>query len=244
MIDNFKNLDRRPLYARVADSISAMIAAEGLHPGDDLPSEAELCDRAGVSRIVVRGALAHLAGAGHIKISNGRKAQVRALNPDVLLNTFSHGLATSQFSVAKVLEVRCGVETSTAALAAQNRSEEQVEDLRSFCTQMEQAVGDPKAFAELDYKFHLTIAEATGNPLYVYIVKPLRDIIKHSITAGRLVQSSEREQNRILQDHRAIQRAITQGDAIAASKAMQDHFAAATLALTGTTPQNPTGTTP
>ena len=92
MTEIFESLDRRPLYTRVADSILTLIAKEGLRPGNDLPSEAELGKRAGVSRVVVRGALAHLAGAGHIKISNGRKAQVNAINPDTLANTFNHGL--------------------------------------------------------------------------------------------------------------------------------------------------------
>ncbi|MDP2519793.1 FadR/GntR family transcriptional regulator [Shimia thalassica] len=243
MTDEFENLDRRPLYARVADSISAMIADTGLRPGDDLPSEADLCARAGVSRVVVRGALAHLAGAGHIKLSNGRKAQVIAMNPDVLENTFSHGLATSQFSVNKVLEVRRGVETSTAALAAENRSDAQVAQLLSLCELMEQAVGDPDAFAELDYRFHLCIAEATDNPLYVYIVKPLREIMKHSITVGRLAQSSEREQNRIVEDHRIIQRAIANGDARGAADAMEVHFSSASDALTRNETETTTGPT-
>lgn len=242
MTNEFEDLDRRPLYARVAESISGLIVDSDLRPGDDLPSEAELCDRAGVSRVVVRGALAHLAGAGHIQISNGRKARVMAINPDILGNTFSHGLATSQFSVSKVLEVRQGIETSTAALAAKNRTEAQVEELNSLCNQMEKAVGDPDSFAELDYKFHLTIAEATGNPLYVYIVKPLREIIKHSITVGRLAQSSDREQNRILKDHRVIQTAISQRDGQAATAAMADHFSAANLAMTQSASETSTGT--
>ncbi|MEP2717105.1 FadR/GntR family transcriptional regulator [Pseudophaeobacter sp.] len=244
MTTDLENLDRRPLYTRVADSILAMIADAGLRPGDDLPSEAALGERAGVSRVVIRGALAHLAGAGHIKISNGRKAQVNAINPDILANTFSHGLATSQFSVAKVLEVRQGIETTTAALAALNRTEEELQKLEDLCSQMEQSIGDPEAFADLDYLFHLCIAEATQNPLYVYIVKPLREIIKHSITAGRLAQPSSSEQNRILTDHRIILTEITKGDASAASEAMKDHFSAASQAVHRTEAEPPTGPTP
>ncbi|WP_278923956.1 FadR/GntR family transcriptional regulator [Pseudophaeobacter profundi] len=231
MSDDFDNLDRRPLYSRVADSILSMIAEARLRPGDRLPSEAELGARAGVSRVVIRGALAHLAGAGHIKISNGRRAQVNAINPDILAGTFSHGLATAQFSVSKVLELRQGIETATAALAATNRTAAQAETLAALCAQMEQAVRDPEAFADLDYLFHLTIAEATDNPLYVYIVTPLRRIIKESITAGRRAQPSPEAQNRILEDHRRIQEAIAKGDAAAASDAMRRHFAAANQAL-------------
>lgn len=244
MTEDFENLDRRPLYTRVADSILAMIADTDLRPGDDLPSEAALCTRAGVSRVVVRGALAHLAGAGHIKISNGRKARVNAINPDILAGTVKHGLATSQFSVSNVLEVRKGIETTMAALAAQNRTEPQITKLQDLCMRMEQAIGDPELFAELDYLFHLCIAEATGNPLYLYIVKPLREIIMQSITVGRLAQPAEGEQNRILRDHRIILDAIAQGRAEAATKAMQDHFSAASQAVQRTDAEPSTGPRP
>jgi GntR family transcriptional repressor for pyruvate dehydrogenase complex len=231
MSDDFDTLDRRPLYTRVADSILAMIADTGLRPGDDLPSEVTLCERAGVSRVVVRGALAHLAGAGHIKISNGRKARVNAINPDILAGTFSYGLATAQFTVSKVLEVRQGIETAMAALAATNRTEAQVADLQDLCARMQQAIGDPQLFAELDYLFHLCIAEATDNPLYVYIVKPLREVILQSITAGRLAQQTESEQNRIVSDHQIIADAIARGHTGAATTAMQNHFSAASQAV-------------
>lgn len=227
----FETLDRRPLYARVADSILSLIAEGGLRPGDELPSEAELCDRAGVSRVVVRGALAHLAGAGHIKIANGRKAQVTAINPDILASTFCQGLATAQFSVGKVIELRRGIEGTTAGLAAQNRTEKQVETLATLCDQMAQTQDTPEVFADLDYLFHLTIAEATDNPLYVYIVTPLRSVITQSITAGHLAQPSELAQRRILADHRAILKAIAERNPEAATKAMQAHFSAASEAL-------------
>ncbi len=232
-------LDRRPLYAQVAEGIAAMIKDAGLVPGDDLPSEAELCERAGVSRVVVRGALAQLAGAGLIKISNGRRAQVMSLDANVLTASLSQGLATAQFSVLQALEVRNGIEASTAALAAQNRGNADCARLSALCDQMQDALEDADCFAELDYRFHLAVAEATGNPLYAYIVQSLREVIKTSVSAGRSAQPTAQDQQRILTDHRRIQRAIANGDAAAATVAMQDHFAAANTALVqGAAPQD------
>ncbi len=231
MPSELDNLDRRPLYARVAEGITTMILDEGLKPGDDLPSEAALCARTGVSRVVVRGALAQLAGAGLIKLSNGRRPRVTSMNAAVLTASLSQGLATAQFSVSQALDVRNGIETSTAALAAENRSSEDIARLAQLCDQMEQAKDSAETFADLDFRFHLAIAEATGNPLYSYIVQSLREIIKTSVIAGRLAQSTSQEKRRILEDHRAIQSAIATGSAQAAAQAMQSHFNAAHTAL-------------
>ncbi len=232
-------LDRRPLYAQVAEGIAATIKDSGLVPGDDLPSEAELCERAGVSRVVVRGALAQLAGAGLIKISNGRRAQVMSLDANVLTASLNQGLATAQFSVLQALEVRNGIEASTAALAAQNRSDADCIRLSTLCDKMQEAMDTADTFAELDYRFHLAVAEATGNPLYAYIVQSLREVIKSSVSAGRLAQPTPQDQHRILADHRRIQQAIVDADAAAASSAMQDHFSAVNTALVqGAAPQD------
>lgn len=236
------SLDRRPLYAQVAQGIAAMIKDTGLMPGDDLPSEAELCERASVSRVVVRGALAQLAGAGLIKISNGRRAQVMSLDANVLTASLSQGLATAQFSVVHALEVRNAIEASTAALAAQNRSDADCARLEALCDQMQAVMDEVDRFAELDYQFHFVVAEATGNPLYTYIVQSLRDVIKSSVSAGRLAQPTLQDQHRILADHRRIQQAIANGDPAAATIAMQDHFTSANTALLQGTASQTTGT--
>ncbi len=232
MTTELDNLDRRPLYTQVAEGIATMIKSTGLTPGDSLPSEAELGALAGVSRVVVRGALAQLAGAGLIRVSNGRRAQVMSMDASVFTASLSQGLATAQFTVSKVLEVRNGIETSTAALAAENRTEADIIQLESLFTQMQQAANDSEAFAELDYQFHLAVAEATGNPLYVYIVRSLRECIKSSVTVGRMAQPSSHETDRILSDHLVIQRAIAAGSIAAATEAMQKHFDATNAALT------------
>lgn len=244
MAHDLDTLDRRPLYTQVAEGIAAMIKDKGLSPGDNLPSEAALCAQAGVSRVVVRGALAQLAGAGLIKISNGRRAQVMSLDAAVLTASLSQGLATAQFSVSQALEVRNGIEASTAALAAANRSEADVVRLHALCEQMAQAADHPEDFAELDYRFHLAVAEATGNPLYAYIVSSLREVIKTSVAAGRLAQPSPRDRARILSDHQRIQQAIAAGAAQDAAQAMRDHFSAANAALLRDTSSQDTGQTP
>jgi GntR family transcriptional regulator len=75
-------LDRdapEPLYAQVRNHLRRQILGSILAPGDVLPSELELQERFGVSRSVVRQALAELADAGLVHRQRGRGTVVAPL---------------------------------------------------------------------------------------------------------------------------------------------------------------------
>lgn len=225
------DLDRRPLHTRVAESIETYINQNKMRPGDELPSEAKLCELTGVSRVVVRSALSQLAGRGMVKISSGRRARVGSLDPEVLATLVQHGVATSQITVAKVLEVREGVEVAASRLAAMRRTEDQAEALAEICDLMEASIDRADVFVEHDFAFHQKIAESTNNPLYAYIIQPLSMSIKASIAEGRERQSGKRQLARIQKCHRAIEQAIRAQDPNAAAKAMTTHFKHASKAV-------------
>ncbi|GAA5014540.1 GntR family transcriptional regulator [Kitasatospora paranensis] len=63
----------------VYDQIAGVISAEGLTPGDEFPSESELCKLTDASRGTVRRALAQLEGAGVLEVRQGKGRFVRAL---------------------------------------------------------------------------------------------------------------------------------------------------------------------
>jgi GntR family transcriptional regulator len=72
-------LARRPLVDEVRDAITnELILSKVVEPGQRLPTEAELCDRYGVSRITVRGALRSLQQAGYINVRQGYGSTVAA----------------------------------------------------------------------------------------------------------------------------------------------------------------------
>ncbi|HJR98380.1 MAG TPA: GntR family transcriptional regulator [Actinomycetota bacterium] len=61
-----------PLYQQVQQAIGEHIAAGRLAPGQQLPSERQLCERFEISRVTARRALAALVGEGLIEASPGR----------------------------------------------------------------------------------------------------------------------------------------------------------------------------
>jgi GntR family transcriptional regulator len=64
--------DYKPLYAQLSDALTLYIRAEGLKPGDPIPSEAELIRYYGTSRMTVRLAIQRLATEGLIKKVQGK----------------------------------------------------------------------------------------------------------------------------------------------------------------------------
>ncbi|MFB3895278.1 MAG: GntR family transcriptional regulator [bacterium] len=70
--------DKHPKYIRIQEYICSLLAKEGLKPGDQLPSENELCKRLNMSRNTVRQALANLINEGLIYNEHGKGTFVAA----------------------------------------------------------------------------------------------------------------------------------------------------------------------
>lgn len=65
-----------PLYAQVRDVLRSQILGQNIAPGELLPGELELQETFGVSRSVIRQALAELADSGLIRRQHGRGSVV------------------------------------------------------------------------------------------------------------------------------------------------------------------------
>ena len=86
---------------RVEQVIAALhehIRANGLGPGDPLPSEGGIAAQLGVSRPVVREAFSSMAALKLINIGNGRRARVSALDRSVMAHVLDHAVVTDQIS--------------------------------------------------------------------------------------------------------------------------------------------------
>ncbi|HEY8582623.1 MAG TPA: GntR family transcriptional regulator, partial [Capillimicrobium sp.] len=99
----------RPLYAQLKRTLTDLIAAGTLSPGDRLPSESELCERYGVSRTTVRQALAELESDGALRREQGRGTFVAepAPNSGFLQSTsgfFEEAVAAGRTVATRVLK--------------------------------------------------------------------------------------------------------------------------------------------
>src|SRR3954470_2671282 len=91
------------LSDQVVAVIERRIRAGKIAPGARLPSERELCAEFGVSRIVVREAIARLKGDGYIETRQGAGASVPA-QPGILSYRLPAGRRIGQQDLLHIME--------------------------------------------------------------------------------------------------------------------------------------------
>ena len=220
-----RKLDRQPAAERIADQLMAVIVERKLDAGSLLPSEQQLSEMFGVSRPVIREALRHLAALSIVDLAPGRRPRVRPLTDDLLRTFFEWALSLNQASLLALHELRRGVEGESATLAAQRRSEEDVDRLRKVLEQMRASLTDEDRYTELDVEFHLEIAAAARNPLLVHLTASIRAPMERTIRRGlRLASGDSSELEVVQQDHERIVDAIATADPVRARAAMDQHF--------------------
>jgi len=115
-------------------------------------------------------------------------------------------------------EIRLAVEPRAAALAAAQRSEEDIAELRRSMARMRLEASDSVSFADADLALHVAVARASGNLFMRSIGHVIEAALRASFLLSAPVESEDRDT--VLLWHQKIVDAITSGDAGAASEAM------------------------
>lgn len=218
-------VNRNNLSDQVAAYLRNYITSHGLKLGDSLPSEMEVCEDLGVSRGIVREAFRSLAAIGVIEVTSGKRARVSRLHDDVLAQLFDHAIRTEQITPAQILEMRRVIETGAARLAAECRTAADVEALHRAIQGMQDALPQGvDRYVASDVRFHLDVARATHNPLFVFLVSSLRESLGESIRAGLEGRTHDEQLRHIQHLHTAIVEAIDRAESDRAATAMALHF--------------------
>jgi DNA-binding FadR family transcriptional regulator len=214
------------LSTLVASSISREIAEGRLKPGDQLPTEQALAQTFGVSRNVVREAIARLRSEGRIWSQQGRGAfVVDAANTTVL--TIDYDVLQHANAFRSLFELRGILEVEAASLAAKRRTESDIAAMHEALETMTAAPYGSVMWLKTDLEFHRTVAAATGNPYMVQFLTFVSERVRDSILAAGNQQRSDDMASITLGEHRRILAAIEAGNAEEAQAAMQDHLAGA-----------------
>lgn len=170
---------RQPLAVEVTAKLRQVIHS-GEWPLDQrIPSETELMQRLGVSRGTLREAIKALAHGGMLEVRRGDGTYVRATSE-------MSGAARRMYqdhTDEHVLEVRLGLDTQAARLAARNATADDVSALRALLTAREIAwnAADFEGWARADWDFHVRVAQASGNPLLLELYSSFGDIFHHDL---------------------------------------------------------------
>ncbi|MHA6691051.1 FadR/GntR family transcriptional regulator [Devosia sp. A449] len=214
---------RKPKLAElVIDTMRQRIAAGDYGTGSKLPTESQMTKIFGVSRTVVREAIAALAADGIVEARQGAgvfviaRAGLRAIDSG---NRISDAI--------NVLEVRMGIEIESAGLAAQRRTNSQDAAIHEAFHEFDRLLERDEPTGKADFYLHHAIAAATSNPFYVEVLNALgpRAIPCDVTSPWRIETVLTREYQRAVQaEHWLIVAAITEQDSEAARKAMRQHL--------------------
>ena len=224
-INELKKITRAPrLSEEVALALEGRITRGELTPGDQLPTEKVLAETFGVSRAVVREAVARLRADGRIETRQGSGAFV-ALAPKSLNFRFWQGEGPALVELRDIFELRAMIETSVAELAARRRIPEDVAVMARHLQAMDDALADGTDGSEADDNFHLAIASATHN---TYAYRLVEFLGRHFSDSRRLAWSGPGRDGALPEEaqveHRSMFEAIAAGSPARARRYAQDHL--------------------
>lgn len=211
-------IEKRNVYELVAERLMEEIASGALLPGDVLPTEKELTERYGVGRSSVREALRKLESQRVIR-PTGRGAYTVGSRGDALGKSLQMMLMLGHANLEELTEFREILEVRSAGLAAIRRDDQALVGLHGALREMEMALeGSREEMLAADLKFHVAIANATGNGAIAAVSQGLRSAL-HSALANTYWSSAD-----AIDQHREIAQAIADGDAGRAEQAMRRHL--------------------
>ncbi|HEX7028249.1 MAG TPA: FadR/GntR family transcriptional regulator [Gammaproteobacteria bacterium] len=210
------------LNEQIAERLGREIVSGDTPEGGRLPVEAELCERFGVSRPVIREVTKTLASKGLIASKPRVGTVVRSrrywnlLDPEVL-DWLIQALPESRF-LDMLFEVRMTIEPAAAALASVNATEDDIAAIADAYRGMA-AARTPEELLEPDIRFHQAVMDATHNELMSYIGNTLHAALAVSI---RLTSRHPDTYDLSLPRHEAVYNAIAKRDAAAARAAVEN----------------------
>jgi GntR family transcriptional regulator, transcriptional repressor for pyruvate dehydrogenase complex len=204
----------------VFNAIRQDIESERLPVGSKLSSEATLSQQYGVSRSVIREALRSCTALGLTVTKTGKGTFVVA-------NKVANDLTLGQYSARDLTEARPHIEVPAAGLAAERRSDEELETLRHIVAAMATET-DPESWVALDSSFHAAIARASGNKVFASVVADIRGALAHQSETLNMVADRQHASDI---EHQEILAAIEARSPEAATKAMAHHLHAVGIAL-------------
>lgn len=218
--------NKSALVDRVVQAIQDQILSERLTVGTRLPPEREFAESLGVSRGVVREAVRVLAASGLLETTHGVGTTVRALSREEVVKPLNLFLRSwgRDVSINHLHQVRSLLEVENIGLAAEQATQEDIQDLHRILGEMDAAKEDPALFAVKDSDFHRRLAQTTHNPLLTLLLDSINDLM---IEIRELVASESGLVERVMPAHIEMLDCIEKRDAKRARRAMREHLLAA-----------------
>lgn len=215
------------LASEAAREIKRLILRTGLHTGDPLPSESELCEQLGVSRSSVREAIRTLQTLDIVEVKHGRGTFVGAMSLQPLVETLAFRSVISPGddfrALREVVEVRMSMDLNFADRIVARLTGTHHESLHALVDEMVAAAARGESFATADRQFHTQLLQETGQEIVSQLVAAFWDV--HTAVLPQLSIPTPSDIELTARAHGAILSAAEAGDADAYRLAVHDHYA-------------------
>lgn len=197
--------------------------------GDQVMPERELASHLGVSRTAVREAIRVFQAQGIMTSGVGRgPASGTRISPspaDALATLVRLHVELGGFGLSSIMETRIALETSSASLAADRATDEQLTEVAALARKMARPDLDLDGFNELDTEFHIAIAHMSGNDVVADLTHAVRVSVAAPIyRASRELEDWEAFRRRLASEHQALVDALRSRDPKRAAEIAEHHI--------------------
>jgi len=215
----FSPVTSNKLYIQIHNQIRDAILDGTYKTGDKLPSEKELCQMFNVSRVPVREALCALELNGLVESNQGQGVYVKEVH--AVTNDW-----VQEIDPQDIIQARKLIEPEIARCAALNITEVEKARMRGIIARFRQEAEARIYSEETDRDFHMSIARASGNYMYLVMCDMVWMAMKQRMWSLILSRTVTAEENRKqhFQEHMQIAEAILAGDAALAYETMKAHM--------------------
>ena len=211
-------------YEKVIEHIKNEIWQGTLKRGERLPPERELAETLGVSRNSVREAIRTLGLMGFVSSTQGAGNFVTCDIEQNLRESFRMMVMLGETNFLQISQLRCGIETENARLAAERIQPKQAARLKELARLMREEPDAQKA-SRYDQEFHSLLCEASGNRLIKSLFSDMLSTFNDFISTmyARIMEDS-RQAEALHSAHQRLAEALAAHVAEGAGEAMRIHF--------------------
>jgi fatty acid metabolism transcriptional regulator FadR len=225
MKDLLKPLKAKSLKEEFIERFEHLILSGKFKIGEKLPSERYLAEQMEISRPVVHEGLVELASKGLITMIPRKGSIVNDYRKEGSIELLSTLINYNEGDIDpllmnSLLKMRLLFETEVARLAGENRTQENIDELESIIEEEQKADTDNiEQVSDIDFRFHHTIAMASGNIIYPLMINSFKEIYKNLLR--RFFENKEVLES-VFYYHKELVNKIKQGEKEEAGQTMKD----------------------
>jgi GntR family transcriptional repressor for pyruvate dehydrogenase complex len=209
------------LHEQIVNQVQALIEKGRLKHGDQLPPERELASIFKVSRHTVREAIRILEQKNILRSRPGSGTFIILEDESSVVEYMARAIFREKNTLSEIFQFRELLEPQIAGLGARNATKKNISVLEDILERQKKVLGSTVESKELDEKFHLALAKATGNSVLFQVV----ELFGHILLKSRHEDSQSPYRNKLsIEGHKKILDAIKDADSMAANKLMAGHL--------------------